>query len=1431
MKLHTGLDIGSTTCKVVVLDDNDNILYREYTRHHSDIKKTVIEIIGRCKDRFKYDSTTFAITGSGGLSVYKLLGSDFFQEVVASTEAINRFIPETDVAIELGGEDSKITYLKGSIEQRMNSICAGGTGSFIDQMASLLETNASGLNEYAKSYEKKYPIASRCGVFAKTDVQALVNQGATKEDIAASVFQSVVNQTISNLACGRPIRGKVAFLGGPLHFLPELRKRFIETLELSEDEVIVPENPEVFVALGTAILSRDGKVTNFIELYDKLINSKTEVEKESTFLEPLFNSEEELKAFKERHNKDEVETYPLKGYHGPLYLGIDAGSTTSKIVLLDKDSNIRYSFYGNNKGKPLDVVVEKIKEIYSEMEDDAVIINSGITGYGEDFIKAAIGVDLGEVETIAHLKAAMFYDPNVDFIVDIGGQDMKAMQVEDGVISSILLNEACSSGCGSFLETFANSIDLSVSEFTDKALYSENPVDLGSRCTVFMNSRVKQAQKEGAEVADIAAGLSYSIIKNAIQKVIKIRDPELLGDNIVVQGGTFYGDSVLRSFEKITGKEVKRPKIAGLMGAFGMALIAKEKADEERKTVSNLLSTEELDAFSYEVRKTNCRQCTNNCALSINLFPNGERFITGNRCERGAGVVRAKGSEIPNMFDYKYKRVFDYDSLPLENAPRGEVGILRVLNMYENYPFWHTFFTDLGYRVVLSSESTREIYEKGIDSIASETACYPAKISHGHMEDLIDRGIKFIFHPSVFYEEKEFSSSQNNLNCPVVAGYSEVLKNNVESIKEQNVKFLNPFMSFNDRKKLEKRMAEVFPEIPVREIKHAVRVAYEEQDRFTEDIIEEGKRAIDWVNTNNKKAIVLSGRPYHIDPEINHGIAELITSMDLAVLTEDSVAYYNDVQGKLRVLDQWAYHSRLYRAAEFVGATDNYELLQLNSFGCGLDAVTTDQVKEILDSFNKIYTVIKIDEVSNLGAVKIRIRSLIEASERRKKETPNHEIKSYVDKPLLYTKEMAKDGYTVLIPQMLKMHLGIFESALQSAGMNVEILHTVTSSSVDEGLKYVNNDACYPSMFVVGQFIDALKSGEYNPDKVALLMPQTGGACRASNYVGFIRKALKESGFEQVPVIGISMQGIESHPGLTFGLNYTKLIKPIIASFIYGDLLMRLSNATRPYEAIKGSTAILDNRWMEICKKSVSNFNRREYEENIKNMVNEYSNLEILDIKKPKVGIVGEILVKYLEEANNDLRDFLEEEGAEVVINDVIDFFYYCMRNTLIKNQKLSKKLLPAIGAEKLIDYIESYRKPVREALENTRFTNLSDINEIAEFAEEFVDLGNQYGEGWLLTGEMVELIHHGANNIVCVQPFGCLPNHIVGKGVMKSVKEKYDNANIVAIDYDASASMTNQHNRLKLMMSRAKKQVDEDRKYSEKLMRERQNKAVSANR
>ena len=1398
-----GIDVGSTTIKVVALDSYNKVIYNDYRRHFSDIKNTLIDSLEECFKKIGNFDLKITVTGSGGIGVAQWLQCDFQQEVIACTRAVEEFINKTDVVIELGGEDAKITYLKGGIDQRMNGTCAGGTGAFIDQMAILLNTDAQGLNILARDAENIYPIASRCGVFAKTDIQPLINEGAKKSDIAVSIFQAVVDQTISGLACGKPIRGKVTFLGGPLHFLDSLRERFIKTLNLKEGEYFAPENSEIYVALGAAILSENNEIISSKELIKKL-NSISEKEIEDNFLEPLFKNDKEYFDFKKRHDSSVVPKSDLKTYKGNIFLGIDVGSTTTKAVVLGQNGELLYSSYNNNEGSPLNKTLEILKELYILINKDTRIAKAAVTGYGEGLIKAALGIDIGEIETICHFRGAKEFMPNVEFILDIGGQDMKALMIKDGVINNILLNEACSSGCGSFIEGFSKSLGISIDEFAKLAISSKRPVDLGSRCTVFMNSKVKQVQKEGVSVSDISAGLSYSVIKNALYKVIKIRNFDELGKNIIVQGGTFYNDGILRSFEKITGINVVRPEIAGLMGAYGAALISKENHKENE--ISTIITRDKINDFTIETSCERCGICGNNCLLTINKFSETEKYITGNRCERPLGEI-AKKKNVPNLYKYKLKRIFSYKPLSKEEAIRGEIGIPRVLNMYENYPFWFTFLTKLKFKVVLSPISNKEIFKLGIETIPSESACYPAKISHGHIMYLINKGLKIIFYPCVPYEYKEDSGANNHYNCPMVTSYPDVIKNNIDDLKEKNIKYLSPFLSLHNKEKLYKRLYEIFEEFNVtkKEIIEAVDAAFNERENVVSDIRKKGEETLKYIEEHKMKGIVLSGRPYHIDPEINHGLTDIITSFNMAVLTEDSVAHLGNLERPIRVVDQWMYHTRLYRAAAFVKERTDLELIQLNSFGCGLDAVTSDQVAEILASRGKMYTLIKIDEGSNLGAVKIRIRSLKAAMEEREKN--NVKLKNIDNsyKKNLFTKEMKKD-WTILAPQMSPIHFQFIEKAVRASGYNIDVLPANDKEAIEEGIKYVNNDACYPSILVIGQMINALKSGKYDPNKTALIISQTGGGCRATNYVGFLKKGLREAGFPNVPIISLNVLGMERQPG--FKISY-RLIKKLMMGVIYGDLFIRVLYRVRPYETVKGSANKLYEYYREKAFKNVENGNKNEMNKLVKEIVKAFDTLEINDEVKPKVGIVGEILVKYHPTANNNIVDVLEKEGAEVVVPELLDFFLYCCYNSKFKNRYLSGSSIVKTGCDIAISYIESYRKVVIKELQNSeRFGYPSSINNLAKKAANVVSLGNQTGEGWLLTGEMVELIESDVNNIVCIQPFACLPNHITGKGMIKALKSKYPLANIVAVDYDPGASEVNQLNRIKLMMSVAFKNL-----------------------
>ena len=1408
-----GIDIGSTTVKVSIIEDGGKLLFADYKRHFANIQETLADLLREGEEKLGALTVEPVITGSGGLTLSKHLDIPFVQEVVAVATSLKDYAPQTDVAIELGGEDAKIIYFTGGIDQRMNGICAGGTGSFIDQMASLLQTDASGLNEYAKNYKAIYPIAARCGVFAKTDIQPLINEGATKEDLSASIFQAVVNQTISGLACGKPIRGNVAFLGGPLHFLPELRAAFIRTLNLGPDQIIAPDHSHLFAAIGAAMNSDPKTTASLHDLIERLSHG-IKMDFEVKRMEPLFTDEADYEDFKTRHASHDVKKGDLATYEGNCYLGIDAGSTTTKVALVGEDGSLLYRFYSNNNGSPLATAIRAMQEIHDQLPEKAQIAYSCSTGYGEALLKSALMLDEGEVETISHYYAAAAFEPDVDCILDIGGQDMKCIKIKDGTVDSVQLNEACSSGCGSFIETFAKSLNYSVQDFAREALFAKNPTDLGTRCTVFMNSNVKQAQKEGASVADISAGLAYSVIKNALFKVIKITNASDLGKHVVVQGGTFYNDAVLRSFEKISGCEAVRPDIAGIMGAYGAALIARERYDASKTTT--MLPIDKILSLTYKTTMARCQGCTNHCVLTINRFDGGRQFVTGNRCERGLGGNKQK-KDIPNLFDYKYHRMFDYEPLTADLAPRGTVGIPRVLNMYENYPFWAVFFKELGYRTVLSPKSTRQIYELGIESIPSESECYPAKLAHGHIEWLIRQGLPYIFYPCVPYERNETPEAGNHYNCPMVTSYAENIKNNVESLTDHKVHFRNPFMAFTNEEILTKRLVEEFTKdqaIPEKEIRAAAHKAWQELIASRQDMEKKGEEVIAWLKETGHHGIVLAGRPYHVDPEINHGIPELITSYGFAVLTEDSVSHLGRVDRPLIVTDQWMYHSRLYEAASYVKTQPNLDLIQLNSFGCGLDAVTTDQVNDILTRSGKIYTLLKIDEVNNLGAARIRVRSLIAAIRVREMRHYHKPIVSSAYSRVYFTKEMKKN-YTILCPQMSPIHFDLIEPAVRSCGYNLEVLQNSDRTAIDTGLKYVNNDACYPSLIVVGQIMDALLSGKYDLEHTAVIMSQTGGGCRASNYIGFIRRALERAGMPQIPVISLNANGMETNPGFKITL---PLLTKAMQAVVYGDLFMRVLYATRPYEAKAGSANALHEKWKAICIKSLQkhSLSMAEFNRNIRGIIHDFDELPRRDVQKPRVGIVGEILVKFSPLANNHVVELLEAEGAEAVMPDLLDFLLYCFYNSNFKADNLGGKRSTAHLCNMGISLLEYFRRTCRRELErSTHFLPPARIQDLASMAKHYVSLGNQTGEGWFLTGEMLELIHSGTTNIICTQPFGCLPNHIVGKGVIKGLRASHPEANIIAVDYDPGASEVNQLNRIKLMLSTAQKNLPERKKES----------------
>ena len=1675
--LRVGLDIGSTTVKAVVLDQSDSLgdtLFSDYRRHHANVRATVagllVDIHKKLVDLGRGDEPIrLSITGSGGLALADNLHVPFIQEVIAETEAIDKEYPQADVIIELGGEDAKITYLKPTPEQRMNGSCAGGTGAFIDQMSTLLDTDAAGLNEMAKSYENLYPIASRCGVFAKTDLQPLINDGAAKPDLAASIFTAVATQTIAGLASGRPIHGTVIFLGGPLFFMSELRAAFQRALEGKVDEFIVPTDAHLYVAYGSALQAdtdSDDQGHHF-EAYtcDEILKRLDELKNlpsNTPTMPPLFPTEADREDFNKRHHKEHIHIGTLEGAHGPHFLGIDAGSTTIKATLVNDDREIVWSSYANNEGSPLTAAINIVKKIQSELPEGAWIARSCATGYGEGLITTGLHLDEGVVETMAHYRGAEMVSPGVTAVIDIGGQDMKYLAITDGVIDSIAVNEACSSGCGSFLQTFAMSMGLTIQEFTQKALASTHPVDLGSRCTVFMNSSVKQAQKEGASIEDIAAGLCYSVVRNALYKVIKLRDSGELGDTVVVQGGTFLNDAVLRAFELLTEREVTRPNIAGLMGAFGAALTARmhyeDIADDDnahvgadgrsvdaaaaeesaagdepnaaahageivvdgvRHTVSSILTGEALNEMSMTTERDVCKLCQNHCKLTITTFSDGSRFVTGNRCERG-GDAKKKRSDRPNLYDYKYKRCFAYRRLTDKNATRGEIGIPRALNMYENYPFWFTLLTSLGFKVMISGRSSHELFETGIESIASENICYPAKLVHGHIKWLLNKGMKTIFYPCVSYEDNLVPNTDNHYNCPVVANYPLVVGANMPELRDPDVRYMHPYFNLANHELMVDRIVEEFAWASVsrEEAETAVKAAYAEDKVFKHDVQQEGLKALAYMKEHDCRGIVLAGRPYHIDPEINHGIPETICALGMVVLSEDSICElqpgekldltdflsegeedprkknangFRHVDDRkvtvnrmpLRVTNQWAYHSRLYAAAHFVASYPGLELVQLNSFGCGLDAITTDQVAEILADKADVYTLLKIDEVSNLGAAKIRLRSLKAAVEEReankarmakaalatsdesgsaesdaprnaahaaaqaaarkaqeqaesdlataqaalaeaqaavaaaeakvkaadrpvdaadagsdaaapanapkstgfrktgsKAPTPGRQVlldatmaanpkltkamrdaskraakRDIADVRLAalgdgttndaanaksksaksksghnnatmsryahrekFVKDMKKD-YTIVAPQMSPIHFSLVESVIRSGGYKFDILKHASREDVETGLKYVNNDACYPAIMVIGQLIDAILEGKYDPDKVCLAITQTGGMCRATNYFGLIRKALIDAGYPQIPVIAISTQGLEDNPGFKMT---PALLHRTVKALILGDLLMKCLYRVRPYEVEKGAANRLYEQWDVIVREALEHhgfsktaaktpwLKRRylPYPVLAREIVKSFDALPLKDVpRKVRVGVVGEILVKYQPDANNHVVDVIESQDCEAVVPGIMEFM-----TTRPYITDWNEKYLGTGGNKTLYALmrwsLDRYNAPIKAAIATShgKFKQDDPMPELVEKAAEVTSIGVQAGEGWLLTAEILELIEQGCPNVICAQPFACLPNHVTGRGMFGKIRRLHPEANIVSIDYDPGASEANQLNRIKLMIAAAKK-------------------------
>ncbi len=1403
MKL--GIDLGSSTAKVVILTEQNELKFKMYKRHNGRIKETLLNILNQLIPQYAEQQFTLNITGSAGMGLAMRIELPFVQEVIALSKAIRTLYKEITTFIELGGEDAKIVLFSEhqAPEMKMNGSCAGGTGSFIDQMASLLNTEPSDLNEMAKQSQKKLYIASRCGVFAKTDVQALLNKGENKNDIARAVFIAVANQAITSLLAGAEVKGNVLFAGGPLTFLSELRAAFVEALELPEENFLLPEHSEVLVAIGAALASQNNiqKLT-LPELLNALSNEKKNLQTIRT-LEPLFKSQNEYEAFKKRHEQYRISRLSAEQSQlsKQLFLGIDAGSTTTKLLLIDEKNRIVDQYYAANSGTPLEVAIEGLKQFRPHLQSGKLRA-AFATGYGEEFIKIALNLDGGIVETMAHFTAGSLFNDRLSFIVDVGGQDIKSIKIENGIVSDIQLNEACSSGTGSFIQTFAGNLNLSLEEFVRQALFARHPVDLGTRCSVFMNSKVKEALKDGLPVRDIAAGLAYSVVKNALYKVIKIRNADELGENVFVQGGTFKNDAVLRAFELLTGKNVIRLNISEYMGAFGAALYAKQFY-ENNPGHHTTFSIDVIEQINYSRRELHCNGCGNKCSISQFTFANKNRFYTGNRCERYFSNKSTEDRIEENFFRdreamlFEVERYMDRSELPAIDPDKPVIGIPRVLAVYEHYPFFYSFFRRLGFKVVLSDNTSQQMYYRGLRTVAADNLCLPAKVSHGHIFNLIDKKVDRIFVPSIVFENPETKDSKNSFNCPIVTGYGEVLKENIKT----DIPIDSFPMSFNFMPGVKQSAYRYLKEYGVskHDINHAVSFALKTEHSSIRMQKERGREIIEKAQKENKPLIIVMGRPYHQDPLVNTGILDLIYDLGAYAIPESAIPNLHEMnlEGVLP-LTQWSYHNRLYLAAKWMTRQtyDKIAAVQLNSFGCGPDAVVVDEVKSIVESGGRIYISIKIDEMSNLGAAKIRIRSVLEAL--RQNSSIRLRKRQY-SKP--YEKSDRKK--TIIVPYFARMYSELLEPVFHHLGYRIVTLQEQSKEAVETGLKYVNNDMCYPALIVIGDILRALQSGKYNPDETVVALSQTNGQCRASNYVPLLKKALVDAGYLNTPVVSLSTDSFAEG----FRFNPVKFIKYSVMMFAIADGIQRMKLRTKPYEIKKGETVRLVTQLIDELKERAyrQKPDRKMLHEFMHYAIERFNAIDVhYDKPFPKVGVVGEIYLKNNCFSNNYLVDWLEKRKREVVKPPMLDFFEYIHFTEMYNRENGINEPLALKRFFKNIYYktIAHYQKVVEKELRAfDRYEPLKTVEEATETIAPPVPLYIQFGEGWLLPMEIAEMAKSGVKDVISMQPFGCISNHIVAKGAYRQLKDTYD-INMLLLDYEPGTSDVNTVNRLELFLS-----------------------------
>lgn len=1403
-----GLDIGSTTAKIAIADKTGKLTFSDYQRHNTRVYETIDAFIKKAIKQCGDLSVKTLITGSAGMGISEKTGLSFIQEVVATEEVIRRWYPDVKTVIDIGGEDSKMIFLNDTRmpDIRMNGNCAGGTGAFIDQIATLLNTPIQELNALAAKHRTIYPIASRCGVFAKTDVQNLISRKIPSEDIAASIFHAVAIQCMNTLARGFDITPQVLLCGGPFTFLPELGRIFLKAVKLTEDDCVKPSHPELLPALGASLVDRESKETCLLsDLRQRLSASRTTVRVFKNRLKPLFEDPTQFEGWKQDHTTITIEKTAVDAYSGTIcFLGIDSGSTTTKITMIGESNELLFSWYRNNHGNPVNTVIEGLREVKALLDKkrpDLTIAKSAVTGYGEDLIKAAFGIDKGMVETIAHYTAAKYVSPDVSFILDIGGQDMKAIFVENGVINRIELNEACSSGCGSFIETFGNSLDYPVSEFAELACHAEAPCDLGTRCTVFMNSKVKQSLRENASVEEISAGLAYSVIKNCLFKVLKLTSMDELGDHVVLQGGTFKNPSVIRAMELLSGKDVKCTDIPELMGAYGAALIARQEYETVHRA-SSFIGLDMLDSVqNYKTRQVLCKGCENLCSVTRFTFDNKASFFSGNKCEKfftNRGEVKKQGN---NLFEYKQQLLFERDESALEK-PVFTIGIPRTLGIYESYPFWSTFFRACDIEVKLSSQSTMKLYEKGLGTVMSDSICFPAKLTHGHIVDLFEKQVDRVFYPLTFYELKEFEDSLNSFNCPIVSSYGEVIESAMSPDSKHGIPLDKPIINFKDPELLKRSCYDYLKPFGVskRTVRKAVDKGLAAQTRFKVRLREKAAELIARAQQSGSLLIVLAGRPYHLDPLINHKSPEILASLGVDVITEDSIPLEGpEPFDGVHVLSQWSYPNRIYHAADWTARQpDNIQLIQFNSFGCGPDALVTDETKEILKTGKKNYTLIKIDEITSTGSVRLRLRSMIESLKLRS-ATENHQRE-----PRINTRRFEiEDKYrTILAPHFADSYSPLVPSLFKAAGYHVEVLPEPDKESVEIGLRYSNNDICFPATVIVGDIIKALQSGKYDRNSIAVGITQTGGQCRASNYLALIKKAMLAAGFEDIPVISVTLaDGLNDQPG--FEVNWLKLAKLLYVAMIYADSLAKMYFATVVREQSTGDAKTLHKNYLRLVEPYIVNKDCEGILELLEQAVRAFNAIPVKSGHYPKIGIVGEIYVKYNAFGHQYITDWLIKQGIEVVVPPLIDFFTQDFVNVVVNRKThLRRSNFADLLVKGLEWYMGHRQKGIDKILSKFRFDiPFDDISHIADKASKILSLSNQFGEGWLIAAEIAAFADAGINNVVSLQPFGCIANHVVSKGVETRIKEYYPEMNLLFLDFEAGTSEVNVLNRLYFMI------------------------------